>query len=366
MRTLQPRCLQREWIQRKAVEMQPVDPVQLERCLLAFELLGRLADARISFVFKGGTAVLLRLGQFRRLSVDVDIACSWEKKRLEEELEAIGHRAPFHGCEERERRSPPLPKKRHYSFSYRSVISGEKGETILDVLDEENLYPAIGEVPVQMPFFVADHRILVAVPTTEGLLGDKLTAFAPTTVGVEYDPNSPVDVIKQLFDVGHLFDAVSDLKAVSDSYRRVFAAENGYRKGRFTLNQALDDTWEASRLLSAHDLAKGEGSAQARLLADGVRRIGSLLVDARFGLPEAKVAAAKAALLSRILQNSQPRVDVRRLRYDPASIRELEKATIAPPFEYLNNLKGGNPEAFHYWNQALALGAAIPRKPRHP
>ena len=114
----------------EAAKLRPVDPVQLEKCILAFELLGRLADVGIPLIFKGGTAVLLT----------------------------------------------------------------------------------------------------VPVPTIEGLLGDKLTAFAPTTVGILYDPESPVDIIKQLFDVGQLFDAAKDIHQILDAYDRVFVAENRYRK----------------------------------------------------------------------------------------------------------------------------------------
>jgi hypothetical protein len=40
----------------------------------------------------------------------------------------------------------------------------------------------------------------------EAIAGDKLTAFAPTTTGIHYGQDKALEIIKQLFDVGILFD----------------------------------------------------------------------------------------------------------------------------------------------------------------
>jgi len=50
MQTIDRQCLTKSWILGKAAELAPVEPVQLERCILAFELLGRIADAEIDDV----------------------------------------------------------------------------------------------------------------------------------------------------------------------------------------------------------------------------------------------------------------------------------------------------------------------------
>ena len=115
MQAIQRQCLDMQYILALAEEMAPVEPEQLERCMMAFELLGRLADAKIPFVFKGGTAVLMRVGDIKRLSVDVDIASTWDRKRFEDRLGDIARRPPFIRWKERKRRSSPLPRKRHYS-----------------------------------------------------------------------------------------------------------------------------------------------------------------------------------------------------------------------------------------------------------
>lgn len=342
----------------KEVELAPVDPVQLEKCILAFELLGRLADDGISFVFKGGTAVMRRLGVIRRLSVDVDIYCLMEKTRFEAKLADIGRRAPFHRWEQRHRRQPPLPRKRHYYFYYASDLSGKEDHVILDVVEEENLYPVVDNLLVEMPFFIPDHQIEVPVPSVEGLLGDKLTAFAPTTVGLPYDPDSPVDIIKQLFDIGQLFDAAADTASVCDAYAQVFAAENGYRGNPYTMEKALDDTYRAALTLSSIDLTRNIDIDNANQLRAGVKNIQPLLVQARFDLPAAKAAAGKAALLSRIILRNRRDLDLRRLRFTPDTVEDLKATTIPRPLEFLTKLRGANDEAFHYWHTIHRLFGA--------
>ncbi|MBK7097825.1 MAG: hypothetical protein IPH58_05105 [Sphingobacteriales bacterium] len=46
-------------------------------------------------------------------------------------------------------------------------------------------------------------------------MGDKLTAFAPNTTGIPYfkkDDSMSMEIIKQLYDIGNLFDAVTDIE----------------------------------------------------------------------------------------------------------------------------------------------------------
>lgn len=355
MQAIDKECFTRAHIQRESEKLSPVDPVQIEKCILAFELLGRLADAGIPLIFKGGTAVLLRLNDIRRLSVDVDISLQWPKNKLEAKLLEIGRRPPFINWEEKKRHGPPLPRKRHYYFAYHSAISGDNDHVILDVLDEGNLYPKVDNLPIQMPFFKSDHRITVPVPTVEGLLGDKLTAFAPTTVGLPYDKESPVDLIKQLFDVGQLFDVATDLPLILDSYERVFTAENSYRKKRYTKEDALDDSYKAALTLSSVDLTKKIDEDSAKLLQSGVRNIASLLVTCSFTLPEAKAAAAKVALISRIIRHNNRELLFENLRFKKADRGALADAIIERPLEFLTKLRGVNDEAFHYWHRLQKL-----------
>ena len=57
--------------------------------------------------------------------------------------------------------------------------------------------------------------LLAKVPCLEDMLGDKLTAFAPNTTGIPYfkkQDSMSMEIIKQLYDIGNLFDAAKKWK----------------------------------------------------------------------------------------------------------------------------------------------------------
>jgi hypothetical protein len=206
-----------------------------------------------------------------------------------------------------------------------------------------------------MNFFIPDHRIMVRVPAVECLLGDKLTAFAPTTLGLPYDNESPVALIKQLFDIGQLFDVATDLPLILDSYERVFISENSYRNNRYTKERALADSYEAALTLSSIDLTKNIDNEHASILQAGVRNIAPLLVTRSFTLSEAKTAAAKVALISRIILYDRRDIRFEHFRFNQAGRGALAAAAMERPLEFLTKLRGVNDEAFHYWRMLQTI-----------
>ncbi|MGD0088567.1 MAG: hypothetical protein ABSE73_01480 [Planctomycetota bacterium] len=195
------------------------------------------------------------------------------------------------------------------------------------------------------------------VPTIEGLLGDKLTAFAPNTVGVPCKDGREMQVIKQLFDVGALFDAAKDFPAVAQAYEAVFRLENRYREGLFKPGEALGDTLETARRL-CHDGLKGAvPHAHQPLLEKGRRLVVSHLIGGAFTKDDAKVAAAKAAFLAAALRDGPPQRLMSVFPYDSRQAAHLGSVELSDGV--LQRLRGSNPEAFYYW--ALAEGKDIPR-----
>jgi hypothetical protein len=78
----------------------------------------------------------------------------------------------------------------------------------------------------------------VRLPTIESLLGDKLTAFAPTTVGVqlrtdEGQPGELMQVAKQLFDIGTLFEAATNFAEAYHCRTRSSACCSAARRRAF-------------------------------------------------------------------------------------------------------------------------------------
>ena len=79
---------------------------------------------------------------------------------------------------------------------------------LLDVVEERECHLPLTVKPILTPFIEVEEEVTVTIPTVEGLLGDKLTAFSPNTIGVPFEnrngESQSMQVAKQLFDVGFL------------------------------------------------------------------------------------------------------------------------------------------------------------------
>lgn len=358
-------CFTADWLERKRKELNGVDPGLLERALHAFALLGHLAESGLDFVFKGGTSLLLYVPVIRRLSIDIDILCSAPAETLDPILEVVAKIPPFIRYEEQERGERGLPERRHFKFFYNPLVAGNPAPfVLLDVVEESDVPHDVVVKPITPEILDIRREIPVNIPTVESLLADKLTAFAPRTTGVPYEPgkdktgkDKPADtmqIVKQLFDVGELFSVAEDLAAVRRVYKRVFDQENIFRSGRCTLNGALDDTLQACLSLSLHRLKGVKDTSEALLLEDGVRKLTSHLVNHRFNLDAAKLAAAKAALMTRLIANEESGTSLEPFRLVPPAA-ELRDFEIEGDWGRLNRLKATNPEAFWYWYHASKL-----------
>lgn len=353
-------CFTADWLDKKRKELKGVDPSLLERALHAFALLGHLAESDLKFVFKGGTSLLLHVSVIRRLSIDIDILCSAPTAELDRILAEVANVPPFIRYEEDERGSRGLPERRHFKFFYTPLVAGNPAPYVfLDVVEEPHVPHEVIGKPITPEILEIRREILVTVPTVESLLADKLTAFAPRTTGVPFQPanGSPPDtmqIVKQLFDVGELFSLAEDLAAVRRVYQKVFSQENVYRGGGFTTEDVLDDTLQASLSLSMHRLKGVKDSAEALMLEDGARKLTSHLVDHRFNLDMAKLAAAKAALTAKLVKSEDAGASLGAFRTVPPP-EELRQLKIDGEWERLNRLMSVNPEAFWYWYQASKL-----------
>lgn len=198
------------------------------------------------------------------------------------------------------------------------------------------------------------------VPTIEGLLGDKLAAFAPGTIGILYrlvsrvtgDPTEPrpIRVMKQLFDVGELFLHATDMGLVANTYHTHFARQNSYRGGGFTLEQALEDSIDAAFWLSQIDLGPREENDKTAFFRNGHNAINTHLIGARYTLQHAKVSAARAALLAAAIKADRLEI-VREL----PSVEVLRGLRIEGRWSKLQMLRNTSPEAFFFWHQAHLL-----------
>lgn len=351
-------CFTADWLDKKRKELRGVDPALLERALHAFALLGHLAESGLEFVFKGGTSLLLHVPVIRRLSIDIDILCSAPPEELDRILSEVATIAPFVRYEEDERGARGLPQRRHFKFYYTPLVLGNPAPyVLLDVVEEADIPHETIVKPITPAILEIRREIPVTIPTIESLLADKLTAFAPRTTGVPFEPanGKPADtmqIVKQLFDVGELFNVAEDLAVVRRVYARVFAQENGYRGKGLDMKDALDDTFHTSLCYCLHDLKGVPRHPDAELLEAGRRRLDSHLINHTFHLNAAKLTASKAAFLTRLVLNDEANNSLDHWRTMP-DMEALRTSMISGEWERLNRLKAIDPETFWYWFQSM-------------
>lgn len=348
MNTLQERCFSKEWLAEQRKHMRRVDPGLLEKSIYALELVGHLVRRKLPFVFKGGTCMVLLLEEIRRLSIDVDIVCAVPVAEMESVLRAISEESRFENFEPDPRGPDRLPKRSHYKFSYTSAVNGKTADILLDVMEEANLYPKTITKPVAAPFAIPENQFDVEIPTIECLTADKLTAFAPGTIGVRYSARgAALKILKHCADIGILFDHCRNMSELLVAYENIWKAENSYRNSAFSREQILDDTIEAARMISLIGLKGCPVSENVRTLETGVHQLDSHIVGRHFSRDEAKTCAAKAAWLASAIGFENDKIPF--LRYNPEELPEMVKTPMQNEYAPLNKLRAGSPEAYYYW-----------------
>jgi len=340
-----------DWIHKVSASLgKKGDPKLLEKVIYAFTVLEQIIIHKLDFIFKGGTSLLLSTSPPRRFSIDIDIITSTSQNEIEFLLDKIVSKGMFTRWEnDSNRKSAVGAPVAHFKLFYKSKVDTYKPEEpiLLDVLFAENPYPKISEYTITHEWLLTDDEpTTVKIPVFESLLGDKLTAFAPNTTGIAYTKNRPVEIIKQLYDIGHLFDLSSDFELVKKSFMKVVSEEIAFRKLDITWEHVLHDTIQTCYILAQRDLARQEFIH----LQTGITNITNFILD-RFKIEEAITASAKAAYLCKLLEaDNTPKP----LRFEsPTQLAELkiEGANHAK----INKLKKSNPEAFYYWHKAIEI-----------
>ena len=183
---------------------------------------------------------------------------------------------------------------------------------------------------------------MVHTPSVNDILGDKLTAFAPNTSGIPYfkgGEDRNLEIIKQLYDVGRLFDNMDDLSVVRSAYDKISRVELSYRHMEENPADALADTRETALCISTRG-RHGNGDFMA--LQNGISRIRSFMYQEKYQIEQATDDAAKAAYLATVLEKGVDKIE----RY-PGTVEGLRIPDTLPT--QLGKLRLPNPEAYFYW-----------------
>lgn len=357
---IRPACFEKDWIEnlRKQKGSGKINPPLLEKMIHALYLLQNLKKQELDFVFKGGTSLVLLLENANRFSVDIDIIANkpYEdpstQREIEDVLTNVVEATHFQSWKMDEARSyqKGVPKA-HYKLEYQPKYD-RSGYVLLDILFEKNYYPNLIEVPVQAKWIESEETINVTVPDIDSITGDKLTAFAPNTTGIKYGSDKELEIIKQLFDIGHLFDRVDSLEVLAKSFEAFVNEEAGYRGLSIGTAEVLSDIIETAKTIARRDKNTEEPfKANFSELRNGIQQFGPFLISGSFHLDEAITASAKAAYLAAKLSVK-----------DFSALKRFEGEDISglliedPDWNFLNKLKRlPDKSAFYYWYQTVAL-----------
>jgi predicted nucleotidyltransferase component of viral defense system len=344
----------KEWLNKVSKENKNADKILVEKVIRALLLLEGLVKQKAPFIFKGGTALMLHFNSTRRLSIDIDIILPQEIDNLEEKLDLIVHEQGFLRKELQHRDTKSKIKKEHYKFFYTPLHKTNKDEeyVLLDILYEEANYSKIISLPIYSTFVpIIDEPLYVNVPSLEDILGDKLTAFAPNTTGIPYfkkEDSMSMEIIKQLYDVGNLFDVVNDINTIKKTFYLFAKTELAYRNSE-GMNEAdvLEDIYQTSLCIAIRGV---DGKGNFEELQNGIQRIGSFIFSESYHIEKAINHASKAAYVATLIKYD---IAVIQRFENPAQIKDW--SIDEPLNNKLNKLKKSNPEAFFYWYQIFLI-----------
>lgn len=353
-----PEVYQKDWIWEKRQELGNCDPGLLEKSIYALTLLGLLQRSGLPFIFKGGTSLMLHLPNIQRLSIDIDILTPAGDGELERVVAEIGQTAPFIGKAEDDRGTRGLPRRRHFKFLFKSPFDlRADAYVLLDVVQEKEIVHRCIKKPIQTSFLEPEDELMVELPRVESLLGDKLTAFAPNTTGVPYrrkdgSVGQVMQVAKQLFDVGILFEHAREFLEVAKTYDAVQQQEVGYRGRAISREESLDDSFKACLGIIAHKPKLQEVYPDTALLLDGFTKLKGHLTRPKFQLNDQRTLAGRTACLAASLKRGRA---ITRYTRSSEQIEALKAASLKDhSLSWLDGIRNINDEAYFYMHQALS------------
>lgn len=346
-----------EWINRVSEENKNADKILIEKVIRALLLLEGLVKQKIEFTFKGGTALMLHFNSAKRLSIDIDIIMPKENKELDSLLEKLVKEQGFIRKELQDRSSNFQITKSHFKFFYtpRYKTNKEEDYVLLDILFEKANYQNIIQLPIESSFVpIVDEPLLVNVPSLEDILGDKLTAFAPNTTGIPYfkkEHSMSMEIIKQLYDIGNLFDKAENLEIIKTTFTQFAETELNYRASKgLKETDVIEDIYQTALSIASRGI---DGKGDFEQLQLGIQRIRTFIFSESYNIEKAITSASKAAYLSTLLEN-----DVSEIEKYSNPLQMQDWKIDKPINNKLNKLKKSNPEAFFYWYKIYEIKTA--------
>ena len=325
----------------------------LEKAIAALYLLESLSQTDIKFIFKGGTSLLLLLGKIFRLSIDIDLIVEKKKQNMDTIFSEICRQSKlFIRYEKQEREKSKLVGTDHYKFYYLPFSNDtEESFILLDIYYMSNPYQNTINVEIASDVVnTVGDNLRVTTPDVNSILADKLTAFAPETIGISlsaepgYRPKR-VEVIKQLFDISNLYDPADNIECINTTYRTIAEHEIKSKKLSITPLDTLQDS-ERYAYIIGH--AGHIDASTYTTISKGYKDFNKFVSDLSFDENQAILAAAKVAYLTKLIYEEKGEL----VKYDNSTDMSLWEIN-DHNFRNFNEYKYSNPEAFFYWVHAI-------------
>lgn len=340
-----------DWIKylKKQNDEAIINPPLAEKMNHALLLVELLAVNGLNFIFKGGTSLILLLDKPQRFSIDIDIITQANQAEIEIVLANICKDSRFSTFELDEKRSyqKGIPKA-HYKFTFSPIFAQPRDNTILlDILFAENPYPKLQEIAIVKDWIdTKEPYKKVLIPTIESITGDKLTAFAPNTVGILYEhiPPKSTEIIKQMFDLGQLFDKITDFEVVTKAFYQNVEKELMYREE--LVGKTVEDVIE-DILATCFEVVK----ETQKELQNGIKAFGSWTIYP-FRKEQAFETAGKIAyIIAKIkMKNNLPL-----LKFDVNSMKIIDFLIEETDYNFLNKKVKFAHNALFYWYQTIKI-----------
>ena len=334
-------------------ELQFSDRGIFEKTVYAFSLLGELLRVYPGLIFKGGTSILLHIFPPARLSIDIDILLPVkEQAGLKDVLGRLTSASEWFEAVEEDTRQGKIPKA-HYKFQFASQFLKETQYVLLDVVFTEHPYKKIVEKDLsKVPLFFPDTKTVVWVPTPEGLVGDKMTALSPKTMGIPLNEERSMEVLKQVIDLGELFKVASDIDDTRQSFLKTAEQENGFRKTTYSSDEVLDDVTNIAFKYSQFLLRGADNSfPEIALINGGLSRVSNHL-RLKIDQYAIKIAFARIVYMASVLKSKDKKSLIKAV--DLSLVKDV---VFSGKYKVLERLKVSNAEAYFYW--ALAVGEKV-------
>lgn len=338
-----------DWINRVCEETSYNDKALLEKAIHALALLEVLVSAGCPLIFKGGSSLLLILNDsLHRLSIDIDVVCP-PGTDIEYYLAKAGelgftHIAPV-GTEHPGNNVPVSHSKAFYELAFNAQENGDEGFIRLDVLFEDNHYSKTTQISLEHKILKTEGSpSIVTVPTIADILGDKLTAFGPNTIGIPYYKKSrscSLEIIKQVFDIGRLFERVTDFNNTFQTFKKISAVELSYRGLEGQIAKYYEDVRQTAICIARRGTI---GIGNFREINNGLKRIKSYMYQSNYYIESAIIDSSRAAYLASCFEKGITSID----KYEKTTLIKDLTINDCLPIQ-LFKLRASSPESYYYW-----------------